>query len=244
MYSQEKINPYGKKGDKCELVEEMFNNIAPTYDTLNHRLSWDIDKRWRLKAINVLKPKSPRHVLDLATGTGDFAILAGRLLKPEHIIGADISEKMMLIGEEKSKAAGLEGMISFEKQDSSNLSFAYEMFDAVISAFGLRNFADLDKSLIESFRVLKKGGCLCALELSEPVHFPMKQLFRVYSHTVLPIYGKLISKDESAYKYLTQTIEAFPTAEEMMNILHRAGFSDASFRRLTFGICTLYVAIK
>ena len=244
MYSQEKINPYGKKGDKMELVEEMFNNIAPTYDVLNHRLSWDIDKHWRLEAINVLTSMPHKCLLDLATGTGDFAILAGKMLKPDHIIGVDISEKMMLVGEEKVKKLGLDGIISFEKQDCSNLSFADNTFDTVISAFGLRNFADLDKSLIESCRVLKKGGIFCALELSEPVKFPMKQLFKIYSHTVLPFYGKFISKDKSAYKYLTETIEAFPQGEKMMDVLHRAGFTEVRFKRLTCGVCTLYVAMK
>ena len=185
MYKQEKIKPYEGQGDKGKLVEEMFDNIAPTYDTLNHRLSWDIDKGWRKKAIN-----------------------------------------------------------SFQKEDCLNLSFPDNTFDAVTAAFGIRNFQSLDQGLREMHRVLKKGGHLSIVELTSPVRFPMKQLFRIYSHTVLPIYGKLISKDQSAYSYLTATIEAFPQGETMMEVLRKAGFAKTEFKRLTFGICTMYFATK
>lgn len=222
----------------------MFNNIAPTYDTLNHRLSWDIDKGWRKKAIAQLQPFSPRHILDIATGTGDFAILAARMLTPEKLIGADISEGMMDIGRQKVKRARLEQIISFEKEDCLQLSYPENSFDAVTAAFGIRNFPDLDRGLKEIFRVLKPGGHLSIVELTSPVAFPMKQLFKVYSHTVLPIYGRLISRDDSAYRYLTATIEAFPQGEQMVGILKKAGFSEARFERLTFGICTMYLATK
>ncbi len=222
----------------------MFNNIAPTYDTLNHRLSWDIDKGWRKKAIAQLQPFSPRHILDIATGTGDFAILAARMLTPEKLIGADISEGMMDIGRQKVKRARLEQIISFEKEDCLQLSYPENSFDAVTAAFGIRNFPDLDRGLKEIFRVLKPGGHLSIVELTSPVAFPMKQLFKVYSHTVLPIYGRLVSRDDSAYRYLTATIEAFPQGEQMVGILKKAGFSEARFERLTFGICTMYLATK
>lgn len=222
----------------------MFNNIAPTYDTLNHRLSWDIDKGWRKKAIAQLQPFSPRHILDIATGTGDFAILAARMLTPEKLIGADISEGMMDIGRQKVKRARLEQIISFEKEDCLQLSYPENSFDAVTAAFGIRNFPDLDRGLKETFRVLKPGGHLSIVELTSPVAFPMKQLFKVYSHTVLPIYGRLVSRDDSAYRYLTATIEAFPQGEQMVGILKKAGFSEARFERLTFGICTMYLATK
>ena len=243
MYKQETINPY-HEGEKASQVEQMFDNIAPTYDTLNHRLSWNIDRGWRKKAIRELQPYGPQTILDIATGTGDFAILSAQMLKPQRLIGADISEGMMQIGREKVSKAGLEGVITFEKQDCLALSYPTATFDAVIAAFGIRNFADLDKGLKEMCRVLKPGAHLSIVELTTPVSFPMKQLFRIYSHTVLPIYGRLISRDTSAYSYLTKTIEAFPQGELMVDILKKAGFSEASFRRLTFGICTLYTARK
>ena len=244
MYDQEKIKPYGKQGDKGQLVEEMFDNIAPTYDALNHRLSWDIDKGWRRKAIGLLAPFHPQSILDIATGTGDFAILAAQMLHPEKLVGADISEGMMKIGKEKVRKLGLDNVVSFKKEDCLAMSFADNTFDAVTAAFGIRNFQDLDRGLKEMCRVLKKGGHLSIAELTTPVSFPMKQLFHIYSHTFLPVYGKLISKDSSAYSYLTATIEAFPQGEKMMEILKKAGFSKVSFKRLTFGICTLYFAEK
>ena len=243
-YEQEKINPYEDGAEKAQQIEQMFNNIAPTYDKLNHRLSWNIDKGWRKKAIRSLKPFEPKILLDIATGTGDFAILAAQMLHPDKLIGADISEGMMAIGREKVKTAGLQQVISFEKEDCTNLSYPEATFDAVIAAFGIRNFANLDKGLAEMCRVLKPGGHLSIVELTSPVSFPMKQLFHIYSHTVLPIYGRLISKDTSAYSYLTKTIEAFPQGELMVRILKDAGFKQAEFKRLTFGICTMYFATK
>ena len=244
MYEQEKITPYGDGREKAGQVEQMFDDIAPTYDTLNHRLSWNIDKSWRKKAIRALAAFHPQRMLDIATGTGDFAILSARLLNPREIIGADISEGMMQVGRKKVEAAKLGHIISFKKEDCLNLSFADGSFDAVTAAFGIRNFQDLDKGLRELCRVLKKGGHLSIVELTTPVSFPMKQLFWIYSHTLLPVYGKLISKDKSAYSYLTKTIEAFPQGEQMMEIFRKAGFAESSFRRLTFGICTLYLATK
>jgi demethylmenaquinone methyltransferase/2-methoxy-6-polyprenyl-1,4-benzoquinol methylase len=244
MYEQEKIKPYGGEGDKGKLVEEMFDNIAPTYDTLNHRLSWDIDKGWRKKAIKQLAPYKPKRILDIATGTGDFAILSAQMLQPSQLIGADISEGMMNIGREKVDKMKLNHIISFQKEDCLNLTFEDESFDAITAAFGIRNFQDLDKGLKEMCRVLKKGGHLSIVELSQPVSFPMHQLFKIYSHTILPLYGKLISKDQSAYNYLTATIEAFPQGETMVEVLKKAGFTEAKFKRLTFGICTMYFATK
>ncbi len=243
MYEQEKINPYGE-GEKGKQVEEMFDNIASTYDTLNHRLSWDIDKYWRRKAIGLLRPHSPQSVLDIATGTGDFAIQAARMLNPRQLVGVDISEGMMQVGREKVAGMGLDGVIRFQREDCLGLSFADNTFDAVTAAFGIRNFQNLEQGLREMCRVLRKGGHLCVIELTTPVRFPMRQLFYVYAHTVLPIYGRLISKDASAYSYLTHTIEAFPQGEVMVDILRSVGFAEATFRRMTFGICTLYFATK
>jgi demethylmenaquinone methyltransferase/2-methoxy-6-polyprenyl-1,4-benzoquinol methylase len=244
MYRQEQIKPYDKEGEKGKQVEQMFDQIAHSYDKLNHRLSWDIDKTWRKKAIKQLMPFKPKSMLDIATGTGDFAILAAKMLCPIRLIGADISEGMMEIGRQKVKQLGLENIISFEKEDCTHLSYDDETFDAVTAAFGIRNFADLDLGLKEMNRVLKKGGHLSIVELTTPVSFPMKQLFKIYSHTILPIYGRIISKDTNAYSYLTATIEAFPQGEAMTEILKKAGFSETSFKRLTFGICTMYFATK
>ncbi len=242
-YNQEIITPY-HDGEKAAQVERMFNKIAPTYDKLNHRLSWDIDKSWRRKAIRQLEPYKPKRLLDIATGTGDFAILAAEMLEPDKLVGADISEGMMEIGRQKVKAQGLQDIISFEKEDCLALSYPNGSFDVVTAAFGIRNFADLDQGLREMCRVLKEGGHLSIVELTTPVSFPMRQLFHVYAHTVLPLYGRLISKDTSAYAYLTKTIEAFPQGERMVGILQNAGFREASFKRLTFGICTMYFATK
>ena len=243
MYEQETIKPYNS-GEKAEQVEQMFDNIAPTYDRLNHSLSWNIDRYWRRKALRQLQPCHPRKLLDIATGTGDLAIQAVKMMPDVKVTAVDISEQMMKIGQEKVQKAGLAGSISFDKQDCTQLTIPDASYDAVTAAFGIRNFADLDKGLSEMCRVLRKGGHLCIIELTTPVAFPMKQLFRIYSHTVLPLYGRIISKDTSAYSYLTRTIEAFPQGERMTGILKKAGFAEARFQRLTFGICTMYFATK
>jgi demethylmenaquinone methyltransferase/2-methoxy-6-polyprenyl-1,4-benzoquinol methylase len=222
----------------------MFDNIAPAYDQLNHTLSWGIDKSWRKRAINWLKPFQPQRMMDVATGTGDFAIQACRVLNPKELIGTDISEGMMNVGRQKVKDAGLEGRISFAKEDCTALTFPDKRFDAITVAFGVRNFEDLDKGLREMHRVLDTDGKLVILELSEPDWFPMKQLYALYSKVVIPTLGKLLSKDRSAYTYLPQSIKAFPQGEVMREIILKAGFREANFKRLTLGICTLYTATK
>ena len=244
MYRQEEIKPYTNSQDKGQQVELMFDNIAPAYDKLNHRLSWNIDRSWRRKAISQLIPFNPKTILDIATGTGDFAIQSAKMLQPEKLLGIDISEGMMEIGREKVREEGLENIITFQKEDCMHMSLDDETFDAVTAAFGIRNFPDLDKGLKEMCRVLKKNGHLSIVELTRAPHFPMRQLFWIYSHTILPLYGRLVSKDRRAYAYLTQTIEAFPQGEQMTEILRKAGFRETSFRRLTFGICTMYFATK
>lgn len=244
-YPQEKVRPQGYgDGSKREQVEQMFNHIAPTYDRLNHTMSMGIDRRWRKKAIKALRSYAPQQLLDVATGTGDFAILACSLLHPAQLTGIDISEGMMEVGREKVKAAGLEQVIRFEKQDCTQLTLADESFDAVTVAFGIRNFEHLDRGLSEMCRVLRRGGHLVILELSAPEQFPMKQLYRLYSSVVIPLIGRLISRDRSAYTYLPESIQAFPQGEVMQEVIRKAGFTKVTFQRLTFGVCTLYIAEK
>lgn len=243
-YPQQHIKPYDKEGKKSEQVERMFDNIARTYDRLNHALSLGIDRRWRRKAIAWLRPFRPQRIMDAATGTGDFAILACRKLRPRQLIATDISEGMMNVGRQKAKEQGLADTISFIREDCTSLSFADNEFDAVTVAFGIRNFEDLDKGLSEMCRVLKPGGHLVILELTTPDRFPMKQLFAIYSKAVIPLLGKILSKDKSAYHYLPDTIKVFPQGEIMKEVIGKAGFREVNFRRLTGGICTLYTATK
>ena len=234
--AQQKINKQG--------VRQMFDRIAPTYDRLNHLLTLGIDRRWRRKAVDALAQHKPQQILDIATGTGDFALLLTERLKPQHITGADISEGMMAVGREKVKEAGLHDVISFQHEDCMALSFPDGTFDAVTSAYGVRNFQDLDQGLREMRRVLKPGGHLLIVELTPPPCFPMKQLFWIYAHVVMPLIGRLVSHDNSAYTYLPASMEAFPQAEEMESILARVGFAEVEWRRFTFGISTMYLAKK
>ena len=246
MYEQEQIKPYGEEGTKREQVEQMFDNIAHSYDTLNHTLSFGVDKIWRKNAINFLLKNrtSTDSVLDIATGTGDFAILAAQKLHPQRIVGCDISEGMMAIGREKVKELGFSDIITFQNEDCAKMSFETGSFDAVISAFALRNFQNLDECLKEMHRVLAPDGHLSVVDLCTPVSFPMKQLFYVYKKVVMPLLGKLFSKDKTAYSYLPETMDAVPQAERMQRIIQQAGFHNVNFKRLAFGMCILYTATK
>lgn len=246
MYEQEQIKPYGEEGTKREQVEQMFDNIAHSYDTLNHTLSFGVDRIWRKNAINFLLKNrtSTDSVLDIATGTGDFAILAFQKLHPKKVVGCDISEGMMAIGREKVKASGLSDIITFQNEDCAKMSFETGSFDAVISAFALRNFQNLDECLKEMHRVLADDGHLSVVDLCTPVSFPMKQLFYIYKKVVMPLLGKLFSKDKTAYSYLPETMDAVPQAERMQGIIQQAGFHNVNFKRLAFGMCILYTAEK
>lgn len=229
---------------KQEQVRRMFDRIAPTYDKLNHMLSLGIDRRWRRSAVDALGKFYPQQILDIATGTGDFALLLAKRIKPQHITGADISEGMMAVGREKVLKEGLQDTISFQWEDCTNLSFPDGSFDAVTSAYGVRNFHNLDAGLREMQRVLRPGGHLLIVELTSPPRFPMKQLFWVYAHVVMPLLGRLISHDDSAYTYLPASMEAFPQPEQMEGILRKAGFAEIQWKRFTFGISTMYLAEK
>ena len=243
MYKQESVTPYGE-GSKQEQIRRMFDKIAPSYDRLNHALSLGIDRRWRRTAVDALGIHQPQQILDIATGTGDFALLLAKRIKPQHIVGADISEGMMAVGREKVKEEGLQNVISFQYEDCMQLSFPDGSFDAVTSSYGVRNFQNLDKGLQEMQRVLRPGGHLLIVELTPPPSFPMKQLFWLYAHVVMPLLGRLISHDDSAYTYLPASMEAFPQPEQMEGILRKAGFTEVQWRRFTYGISTMYLATK
>ena len=243
-YPQEKVKPYGSEGKKVEQVERMFDHIAPAYDRLNHLMSLGIDRRWRKKAIRWLAQYRPQDVMDVATGTGDFALLACRMLQPRALTGIDISEGMMQVARDKVREAGLADRIRFRREDCEALSFPDASFDAVTVAFGVRNFEHLDLGLREMCRVLRPGGHLVILELSTPDRFPMKQLYRLYSRCFIPLVGRTLSHDDNAYTYLPESIRAFPQGEVMSQSIRRAGFSEVRFKRLTFGVCTLYMATK
>lgn len=243
-YKQEEIKPYTAEGEKGAQVEQMFDNIAGTYDLLNHCLSLGIDKRWRRAAINTLKPFAPKRMLDVATGTGDFAILAAKMLQPESLLGVDISEGMLDVSRKKVLQSDLAKVVKFQKDDCMALSLEDNQFDAITVAYGVRNFPDLDKGLSEMRRVLKKDGRLVIIELTAPRRFPMRQLFWLYSHAFMPLVGWIISKDKRAYTYLPATMEAFPQGEEMQKILEKAGYRDVAFKRFTFGLSTMYTAKK
>ena len=239
------ITPYkDNKSGKKEQVAQMFNNIARRYDFLNHFLSLGIDKVWRRKAIGYLQDinQNPR-ILDVATGTGDLAIAALKL-NPEKVVGIDISQEMLNIGINKIKKKNLEHIIELKKGDSENLEFDSDSFDGLTVAFGVRNFENLNKGLSEMHRVIKPGGKVAVLEFSKPKVFPVKQIYNFYFSAVLPAIGKVISKDQSAYTYLPESVSKFPERESFIAELEKVGFRNCIFKPLSFGIATLYVAEK
>lgn len=238
------VIPYkDKEAGKKEQVAEMFNNISGKYDFLNHLLSMGIDRSWRKKAIGQLKDLKPRKILDIATGTGDFAIESLKV-GPEEVVGIDISEGMLNVGRQKIKARKLDAKIRLEKGDSENLHFEENFFDAVIVAFGVRNFENLEGGLQNMYRVVRPGGKVVILEFSLPTRFPMKQLYGFYSKYILPLIGKTVSKDTSAYSYLPESVKAFPYGSKFLGILENVGFKKSKCIPLTFGICSIYVAEK
>lgn len=236
------VTPYGKDSKKAE-VATMFDNISPRYDFLNHLLSMGIDKGWRKKAIAMLAENPPKHLLDIATGTGDFAISA-LSLHPEKITGVDISEGMLSVGRVKIKEKGLSDKINLVYGDSENLPFSDNTFDAAIVAFGVRNFENLDKGLKEIYRVLQPRSRFVVLEFSKPTIFPVRQLYWFYFRFILPFIGKLVSKDASAYSYLPASVKVFPDGDAFIARLKAAGFVNNTQKQLTFGIATVYCGTK
>lgn len=237
------ITPYKSDAAKKEQVAEMFDNISGKYDFLNHFFSAGIDNLWRKRAIKELSLDKPKVILDVATGTGDFAFEAMKL-EPEKIIGVDISAGMLDVGKKKIEKRNLTDKMEFHLGDSENLDFEGEKFDAITVSFGVRNFQDLKKGLSELYRVLKTGGKLIILEFSKPKKFPVKQAYFTYFKYIMPVIGKVVSRDKSAYNYLPQSVMAFPEGEDFQNILAEIGFSDSKVIPLTGGIASIYVAQK
>ncbi|TAD98409.1 MAG: bifunctional demethylmenaquinone methyltransferase/2-methoxy-6-polyprenyl-1,4-benzoquinol methylase UbiE [Bacteroidetes bacterium] len=238
------VLPYkDQKAGKKEQVAQMFDNISGKYDLLNHVLSLGIDIYWRKKAISLLKKENPKLILDIATGTADFAI-ESLALNPEKVIGVDISEGMLEIGRKKLKKMGFDQKIELQTGDSEKLNFEDNTFDAVIASFGVRNFENLEKGLADMFRVLKKGGSLTIIEFSQPESFPFKQIYQFYFKYILPQIGKVVSKDQAAYTYLPESVQAFPYGKKFVDILTKIGYKEAQCLPLTFGISSIYKAKK
>jgi demethylmenaquinone methyltransferase / 2-methoxy-6-polyprenyl-1,4-benzoquinol methylase len=235
------VKPYQSEGSKKEQVQQMFDNIAHRYDFLNRFLSLGIDKGWRKKAIKMLEAYQPKRILDVATGTADFAI-ATLKINPEEVIGVDISEGMLDVGRKKLTEKGITN-IRLESGDSENLQFDDASFDAVIVAFGVRNFENLEKGLAEINRVLRPGGVAMILEFSKPKGL-FGVIFSIYNKTLLPLWGKLFSGDNAAYKYLPESVAAFPEGDEFKQIMTSVKYNNVTDRRLTFGICSIYTGLK
>ncbi|QJD94684.1 bifunctional demethylmenaquinone methyltransferase/2-methoxy-6-polyprenyl-1,4-benzoquinol methylase UbiE [Mucilaginibacter robiniae] len=239
------VTPYqDKQATKKQQVADMFNNISKTYDFLNHFLSLGIDIIWRKIAINELKTVRPKHILDVATGTGDFAFEALSILKPEKITGVDISQGMLDIAQQKINKRKLNEKFEVKLGDSEQLPFAASTFDAVTVAYGVRNFENLEAGLADMLRVTKPGGKVVILEFSKPKGFPIKQLYNFYFNYITPGIGKLFSKDARAYTYLPESVAAFPDGKDFTALMSKVGFSQTKSRPLAFGICSVYTGIK
>ena len=237
-----KVTPYNKTETKKKQVTKMFDNIANSYDLLNHTLSLGMDNVWRKIAIKKIN-NNPATILDIATGTGDFAISATKYTNA-NITGVDISQGMLDVGVKKITKQRLTDRIQLQLADSENLPFQDNSYDAVTAGFGVRNFEDLNKGLTEIYRTLKSGGIVTILEPSEPTHFPLKQFYKLYFHHILPFIGGIISKDKKAYTYLPNSVNAFPSGNNFLIELDKVGFKKSKHIPLTFGIVSLYVAIK
>ncbi len=241
----EQVTPYGSDGSaKTEQVRQMFDSIAPAYDFMNRAMTMGIDIWWRRLAVQRLKRKKPSTVLDVATGTGDFAIQLHQSLHPRHIMGIDLSQGMLDEARRKVKEKGLDNDISFEQGDCMALTMGNETFDAVTVAFGVRNFEHLQQGYREMARVLKPGGMLCVLELSTPTNPLIRWFYNLYTLHIIPWIGSMKSGDKSAYRYLPKSIAAVPQGDDMLQLMRNAGLRSTQFKRLTLGTCTIYTAVK
>lgn len=238
------VTPYpGQDGSKKEQVARMFDNISPKYDLLNRVLSFGIDQYWRKVAIGMLRSQKPKHILDVATGTADFAI-AALALNPDKVVGVDISAGMLDMGRVKLRDRNLNERIELVQADSARLPFSDQQFDAATVAFGVRNFEVLGDGLADIYRVLRPNGRLIVLEFSKPTLFPVKQLYYLYSRYVLPLIGRTISRDKTAYTYLPESVAAFPEGKDFLDYMERVGYRNLQQKRLTFGICSIYSGQK
>lgn len=239
------MKPYNEEQTKKEQVEQMFDNIAPTYDRLNHIMSLNIDRMWRRRVMRIVRRAKAHKIMDVATGTGDLAIAMAKRVDRIQILGVDLSEEMLAVAREKVRKQGLEERIMLEKGDAENLVMvADESVDAVTVAFGVRNFENMEQGLRELYRTIKHGGKLVVLEFSMPKNRLVRWIYRQYAHRLLPYVGGMISKDRRAYTYLPDSVEEFPAPEKFAQILKDVGFSKVRLRRQSFGIAYIYEATK
>ncbi len=241
--SDKVVKPYNSDRSKKEEVAEMFNNISGRYDFLNHFLSLGIDHLWRARAVKELREINPKRILDIATGTGDFAI-ANLKLKPEEVVGIDISSGMLEVGKEKMKKKKVDHIVTMQLGDSEDLPFDDNYFDGLTVGFGVRNFENLEKGLTEMLRVIRPGGKAIILEFSKPKMFPIKQAFGFYSKYFIPFFGKRISKDEKAYAYLPESVAAFPEGKDFEDVLEKLKYKNIKSIPVSGGIATIYIGTK
>lgn len=240
----EHIKPYDAERAKTEQVREMFDSIAPAYDWMNRAMTFGVDKIWRKKAVRMIRKSNPGHIVDIATGTGDLAIALARAITGAHVTGVDLSEGMITIGRRKVAGEKLSDRIDMITADCLSLPLDDASADAVTVAYGVRNFEHLDRGYDEMFRVLRPGGMLCVVELSAPVNPFVKPLYNLYTKFIIPLVGRIVSNDDRAYSYLPESIAAVPQGNDMLRLISEAGFTDSAFRRLTFGVCTIYTAYR
>ncbi len=244
LQGSEAINPYDDSRPKTEQVRDMFDSIAPAYDFMNRAMTLGIDKLWRRRAVRMVARCKPYRILDIATGTGDLAIKLARNTSADEVVGIDLSEKMLEVGRHKVEKAGLTHCVSFCQGDCLSLPFPDESFDCITVAYGVRNFACLLDGYKEMYRVLRPGGTLCVVELSTPRGRIVSPLYKFYTSRMIPWLGRLVSKDVRAYSYLPESIAAVAQGEEMLDLMRQAGFADAGWRPMTFGVCSIYTAHK
>ena len=244
MPTPEQIKPYDSVRPKTEQVEEMFDSIAPAYDFMNRAMTLGIDKLWRAKAVKMIRRRQPADILDVATGTGDLAIKLAREIPGVRVTGVDLSEQMLAIGRDKVRLAGLSDRISLSKADCLALPMADASFDAVTVAYGVRNLEHLAQGYREMARVLRPGGMLCVVELSVPQSRLVRPFYELYTRRIIPVIGRMVSSDRSAYTYLPASIAAMPQGERMLAIMEEAGLVRPALRPLTLGVCTIYTAFR
>ena len=244
MPTPEQIKPYDSVRPKTDQVEEMFDSIAPAYDFMNRAMTLGIDKLWRAKAVKMIRRRQPADILDVATGTGDLAIKLAREIPGVRVTGVDLSEQMLAIGRDKVRLAGLSDRISLSKADCLALPMADASFDAVTVAYGVRNFEHLAQGYREMARVLRPGGMLCVVELSVPQSRLVRPFYELYTRRIIPVIGRMVSSDRSAYTYLPASIAAMPQGERMLAIMEEAGLVRPALRPLTLGVCTIYTAFR